>query len=125
MAVREVTLLAAGGTISSVEGAAGRPGASPVLDAAGLVAGLPVSVEARSIKALNGTQLRNEDALDIAQAAAGEAEGGRGVAVPSGTHTTEELAVLWHALTGYGPPVIVTGAIRPASAHCADGPANV
>src|SRR4051812_3762504 len=125
MAVREVTLLAAGGTISSVEGAAGRPGATPLLDAAGLVAGLPVTVEARSIKALNGTQLTNEDALDIARAAAEESARGRGVVVTSGTDTIEEVAVLCDALVGDGPPVIVTGAIRPASAHGADGPANV
>src|SRR3954453_18898458 len=98
MAVREVTLLAAGGTISSVEGAAGRPGATPQLDAAGLVAGLPVSVEARSIKAANGTQPRKEDAAHLAQAAARETELGRAVVVTSGTDTIEELAVLCDAL---------------------------
>src|SRR4051812_13757298 len=125
MAVREVTLLAAGGTISSVEGAAGRPGATPQLDAAGLVADLPVAVEARSIKALNGTQLTNEDALDIARAAAAEADGGRGGGVTSGTDTLEEGARPGDALVGDGPPVVVTGAIRPASAHGADGPANL
>ena len=123
--MREVTLLAAGGTISSVEGAAGRPGATPHLDAAGLVADLPVTVEARSIKAVNGSQLTNEDALDIAREAAAETDRGRGVVVTSGTDTIEEVAVLCDALAGDGPPVVVTGAIRPASAHGADGPANI
>ena len=123
--MREVTLLAAGGTISSVEGASGRPGATPQLDAAGLVAGLPVAVEARSLKAVNGSQLTNADVLDIARAARAETDRGRGVVVTSGTDTIEEVAVLCDALCGDGPPVVVTGAIRPASSHGADGPANL
>lgn len=123
--MREVTLLAAGGTISSVEGASGRPGATPQLDAAGLAADLPVAVEARSLKAVNGPQLTNADALDLARAAAEEVDRGRGVVLTSGTDTIEELAVLCDALAGDGPPIVVTGAIRPASAPGADGPANL
>ena len=123
--MREVILLAAGGTISSVEGASGRPGATPQLDAAALSAELPGVAEARSLRAVNGSQLTNDDALAIARAAAAEADGGRGVVVTSGTDTVEELAVLCDALAGDGPPVIVTGAIRPASSPGADGPANL
>src|SRR3954454_22116755 len=105
--VREVILLAAGGTISSVEGASGRPGATPQLDASALSAELPGVVEARSLRALNGSQLTNADALDIARAAVAEADGGRGVVVTSGTDTIEELAVLCDALAGHGAPIVV------------------
>jgi L-asparaginase len=125
--VREVTVLAAGGTISSVEGAAGRPGATPQLDAAALVAGIggDLRVEARSLRAVNGPQLTTDDALALARAAVDEAQRGRGVVLTSGTDTIEELAVLCDARLGDGPPVIVTGAIRPASSPGADGPANL
>lgn len=125
--MREVTVLAAGGTIASVEGAGGRPGAAPALDAAALVAGLggAIEVEARSIRALPGPQLGLDDALAVAHAAVAETERGRGVVVTSGTDTIEELAVLCDALAGDGPPIVLTGAIRPASAPGADGPANL
>jgi L-asparaginase len=125
--VREVTVLAAGGTISSVEGASGGPGATPLLDAAALVAGLPASlkVEARSLRSLNGPQLTNDDALALATAAVAETERGRGVVLTSGTDTIEEVAMLCDVLAGDGPPIVVTGAIRPADAPGADGPANL
>jgi L-asparaginase len=126
--VREVIVLGAGGTISSVPGGHGRAGAAPGLDAAALVAALPDSgpeVRARSLRALPGSQLGLDDALEIARAARAETEAGRGVVVTSGTDTIEELAVLCDALCGDGPPVVVTGAIRPATAAGADGPANL
>jgi L-asparaginase len=128
--VREVTVLAAGGTISSVEGASGEPGATPALDAAALVAALPgaLSVEARTLRSVNGPQLTNDDALALARAAVAETERGRGVVLTSGTDTIEEVAVLCDALASPDPahpPIVVTGAIRPADAPGADGPANI
>lgn len=125
--MREVTVLAAGGTIASTDDGAGRAGAQSGLDAAALVAALPRlgEVEARSVRALNGPQLSLDDALAIARAACDEVSRGRGAVVTSGTDTIEELAVLCDAMCGDGPPVVVTGAIRPASAPGADGPANL
>jgi L-asparaginase len=125
--VREVTVLAAGGTISSVEGASGGPGATPGLDAGALVAGLPGTfrVEARTLRSVNGPQLTNDDALALATAAVAETERGRGVVLTSGTDTIEEVAMLCDVLAGDGPPIVVTGAIRPADAPGADGPANL
>ena len=126
--MREVTLLAAGGTISSVEGADGRPGATPGLDAAALRAGLPAGpvVEARSVLAVNGPQLTAADALGLAREARAETARGRGVVITSGTDTIEELAVLCDALADSdAPATVVTGAIRPATSPGADGPANL
>ena len=125
--MREVTVLTAGGTISSLGGGSGGPGATPRLDAAALVAGLPptLAVEARSLRSVNGPQLTNDDALLLAREAVAETRRGRGVVLTSGTDTIEEVAMLCDALAGDGPPIVVTGAIRPADAPGADGPANL
>jgi L-asparaginase len=124
--VREVTLLAAGGTIAM----AGDGGAVPQLDAATLVAAVPAladvpGLRARTLGSWPGVHVSAANALDIARAAVAEAGSGRGVVVTHGTDTLEETAVLCDLVHGGDAPVVLTGAIRPASATGADGPANL
>jgi L-asparaginase len=122
---REVTIVGAGGTIamSGVH-------ATPAHDADALVAAVPAlgvraGLEAESVRNLPGAALGLDGALAVALAAVAAANRGRGVVVTSGTDTIEELAILIDLMHGANAPIVVTGAIRPASAVGADGPANL
>jgi len=122
--MRPTTLLAAGGTIAMV--ADEKSGATPALGASDLLAAAGLEVAAaRSIRAVPGVRLTLEDALQFAREAVAEAEGGNGVVLTAGTDTLEELGVLIDTMNGAEAPIVLTGAIRPASAPGADGPANL
>ena len=127
-AVREVTVLAAGGTIAMTQG--DRGGAVPRLDADALVQAVPplrevAGLRARTVNTRPSVQLSAAEALDIARAAVTEADGGRGVVVTHGTDTLEEVALLTDVLYAGEPPIVFTGAMRHATALGADGPANL
>jgi L-asparaginase len=121
-AVREVTVLAAGGTIAMTQGDGG--GAVPHLDADALVEAVPplrevAGLHARTVNTRPSVQLSAAEALDIARAAVTEADGGRGVVVTHGTDTLEEVALLTDLLYAGEAPIAFTGALG------ADGPANL
>ena len=126
---RNVRVLAAGGTISMTEGSGGGGGsATPELDADALVASLPTldgqGVEASTVSNLPSAHLSLADQLRICRAARDYARRGIGVVVTHGTDTMEETAMLCDVLHDAEAPIVFTGAIRPASAPGADGPAN-
>ncbi|HEX8083412.1 MAG TPA: asparaginase domain-containing protein [Solirubrobacteraceae bacterium] len=122
--MRPVTLISAGGTIAMA--ADRQSAATPALDAAALAASAGLEIaSARSVRNLPGVHLSLGDALAIAREAVAEAAAGSGVVVTTGTDTLEELGVLIDAMNGAEAPIVMTGAIRPASALGADGPANL
>src|SRR5919198_489699 len=118
---REVLLLATGGTIA-MRGERAVPSAGPVE----LLAEVGLDrVRSRELLGAPGPHIGLDDALLVARTAAAEAAAGRGVVVTHGTDTLEETALLCDLMHDGEAPVVFTGAIRPASAPGADGPANL
>jgi L-asparaginase len=128
---RRVLVLAAGGTISMKgELESGQEGVLPALDGEGLVEaveGLSVfpGVEGRTVVNKPSAHLTLDDQLDVCRQARDAARRGTGVVVTHGTDSLEETAMLCDLLHDAEAPIIFTGAIRPASAPGADGPANL
>ncbi len=123
---RPVSVLVAGGTISMT----GESGASPDLDAEALLDSVRSKVdidglEAETVINVPSAHLSLGDQLDICRRARDLARRGTGVVVTHGTDTLEETAVLCDVLHDAEPPIVFTGAIRPASSAGADGPANL
>ena len=122
---RNVRILAAGGTISMT----GDVGAKPELDARAPLETIPSladyeGLEAHTISNLPSVHLSLADQLEICRQARDAARRGLGVVVTHGTDTLEETAMLCDVLHDAEAPIVFTGAIRPASAPGADGPAN-
>ena len=125
MNARPVRVIGAGGTIA-MRG----DRAAPALEAGALIDAVPElgaldGLDVLGVRNLPGAALGLDGALAVARAARDAAREGRGAVVTSGTDTIEELATLADLVHDAEAPVVVTGAIRPASAVGADGPANL
>jgi len=118
-----------GGTITMVPSAEG--GITPQLGAAELVASVPALADVADIVAqspfkLPSPSLSNANLVDVAAVIVKAfGEGIDGAVVIQGTDTIEESAFLLDLLVDSDKPVVVTGAMRGATAPGADGPANL
>jgi L-asparaginase len=97
-----------------------------------LLAGVPELASIADVREVPFRRLRahamtDADLADLRDVVAGLLERGEsdGVVVTHGTNTLEETAWLLHLTVASGGPVVLTGAMRPASALSADGPLNL
>ncbi|HEV7750893.1 MAG TPA: asparaginase [Baekduia sp.] len=125
-----VDVLGLGGTIAMGPGAT-HEGVAPNITAADLVAAVPgldqlADVFAESVRMLPGASLGFADVVALVEVARARVDAGaRGIVVTQGTDSLEETAYAFDLLWDRPEPLIVTGAMRPASAAGADGPANL
>jgi L-asparaginase len=129
MALPKIVLISTGGTIaSSAEPGAG---ATVQLTGADLLAGLPQAAQFAELETCGLTMVPSGD-LRLADVLAARSlireaisAGAAGVVLTQGTDTLEETAYVLDLLTGWDEPVVLTGAMRPASLPGTDGPANL
>lgn len=124
-----IALLTLGGTISS-DTAVGRAGVVPTHGATDLADTFDpgaVVVEPHDVLRVASGALSTADLLGVATRIATLVDDGAdGVVVSQGTDSLEETAYLLDLVGAAGRvPVVVTGAMRDASAAGADGPANL
>jgi L-asparaginase len=104
----------------------GESGATPDLDAEGLLASIPSladhdGLQAQTVTNLPSAHLTLDDQLQICRRARDAARRGIGVVVTHGTDTLEETAMLCDVVHDAEAPIVFTGAIRPASAPAPTG----
>ncbi len=129
-----VALLATGGTIAGVADSttATTPYRAAALDTAALLAAVPELDTLADIRAEQLLQLDSKDMqpahwLQIAHRAQALADDPvvDGIVLTHGTDTLEETAWFLHLVLKTDKPVVMTAAMRPATALSADGPMNL
>jgi L-asparaginase len=128
-----VVVIGTGGTIA---GAASRPGAqlgyeAGALAAEALVAAVPAlaggAIEAQSLAQLDSCDMDHTTWQRLALAVRDQLARPdvAGVVITHGTDTLEETAILLHLTVATSKPVVLTAAMRPATAPSPDGPQNL
>ena len=134
MATPRLLLIATGGTIAGAAPSADRtqgyvPGALPVsalLDAVPAL-GAMARVDAEQPYSIGSQHLTSAHWLALVARVREAQDRGThdGVVIAHGTDTMEETALVLDLLCARGVPVVLTGAMRPATAVSADGPMNL
>ncbi len=128
---QRIVVLGTGGTIAGQGSAGDNVGyAAGQIDVADLLHGLPASqvrVESEQVAQVDSKDMDFGIWLALAQRCAhwlGHDDVG-GVVVTHGTDTLEETAFFLQAVLAPAKPVVLTGAMRPATSAAADGPQNL
>lgn len=131
-----LALVGTGGTIAGAgtapEGGMSAAYQSAVVGADALVAGVPALARLAELRAEQLLQIDSADFTDalllrlarrVAELCARDDVDG--VVITHGTDTMEESAYFLHLTVRSPKPIVLTGAMRPATALAADGPANL
>ena len=134
MSLPRLLLIATGGTIASQAADATQTGryAAATLGAASLLQALPslqglAQIEVEQPYAIGSEHLHSSHWMRLCTRIrqAQQDQGLRGMVLTHGTDTLEETALVLDLLCERRVPVVITGAMRPASALSADGPMNL
>ena len=130
-----VTILATGGTIAGqkqADNASALSYKSATLTAKDLISAVPglddlATLDAEQIASVGSQDMNDKIWFDLARKIKSLADdkAADGVVITHGTDTLEETAFFLSCVLGRSLPVVLTGAMRPASALSADGPANL
>lgn len=130
---QRIVLLGTGGTIAGTAASAadnvgytaGQLGVEQLVRAVPPLAGLPL--EAEQVAQLDSKDMDHATWLRLAQRVQHHLQRPevRGVVVTHGTDTLEETAYFLHRVLGPVKPVVLTAAMRPATALAPDGPQNL
>lgn len=128
-----IRLLATGGTIAGAQPSAGGPGyKAAVFSAEALIAAVPqltdrAEIEIEQVAAIGSQDMDTATWRKLAQRTQAAVDDPRisGVVVTHGTDTLEETAFFLNLVVRTGKPVVLVGAMRPATAISADGPMNL
>lgn len=132
MTLPRLRLLATGGTIAGAQTGGERSYKAATLSAEALVAAVPqlaelAQIEVEQVAAIGSQDMDDATWLKLAARtqAAVEAAETAGVVITHGTDTMEETAFFLNLVVRTEKPVVLVGAMRPATAMSADGPMNL
>jgi L-asparaginase len=127
-----IRILATGGTIAGAQTGAGRGYHAATLSIEALVAAVPqlaalARLDVEQVAAIGSQDMDEQVWLKLAQRAQAALDDPAvaGVVITHGTDTMEETAYFLNLVVRTEKPVVLVGAMRPATAISADGPMNL